>query len=196
MGQKAEALADMPTAEQLRQELNREESKLRGRAALRGLVSLLLTVAAASVLIAMLWMPVLRIYGTSMLPGLMEGDVVVCVKTGTLKPGELAAFYVGNQLLVKRCIAGPGQWVDMDAEGNVFVDGKPLEEPYLTEKSFGECDLELPYQVPENRWFCMGDNRAVSLDSRHSSVGCVSREQLVGKLLLRVWPLYRFETLM
>lgn len=195
MGRKAEALADMPSAAQLQEELNREKNKIRRQAALRGLISVLIIVAAASVLIAMLWMPVLRIYGVSMLPGLMEGDVVVCMKTGAIEPGELAAFYVGNQLLVKRCIAGPGQWVDIDAEGNVFVDGKLLEEPYLTEKSFGDCDLEFPCQVPENRWFCMGDNRAVSLDSRHSSVGCVSREQLVGKLLLRVWPLYRFEKL-
>ena len=107
----------------------------------------------------------------------------------------MVAFYIGNKILVKRCIAGPGQWVNLDGEGNVYVDGELLNEPYLTEKSLGECDLELPCQVPDNRYFCMGDHRTTSVDSRSTAVGCVSEEQIVGKILFRVWPLSEFGVL-
>ena len=148
--------------------------------------------AALAVLVATIWMPVLQIYGTSMTPTLEEGDIVLSVKGSDWKQGDLVAFYLGNKILVKRCIAGPGQWVDIDENGDVYVDGKLLDEPYLTEKALGDCDLEFPYQVPENRWFCMGDHRSTSVDSRHSSVGCVSDEQIVGKILFRVWPLAQF----
>ena len=148
-----------------------------------------------AVLVATIWMPVLQIYGASMTPTLEEGDVVISIKGADFAPGDLVAFYMGNKILVKRCIAGPGQWVNLDAEGNVFVDGKLLDEPYLTEKALGECDLEFPYQVPENRYFCMGDHRSTSVDSRSSAVGCVSDEQIVGKIVFRVWPLPDFGTL-
>ncbi|MGM9603093.1 MAG: signal peptidase I [Faecousia sp.] len=181
-----------PTAAQLSEELKREKYRSRYAGVLRSTVYMLIVVAAAAVLVATIWMPVLNIHGASMAPTLNEGDIVVCVKGSGVAQGDLVAFYIGNKILVKRCIAGPGQWVDIDDEGNVYIDGTMLEEPYLKEKSFGECDLELPFQVPENRYFCMGDHRATSVDSRHTAVGCISEEQIVGKIIFRVWPLSDF----
>ena len=146
-------------------------------------------------MVATIWMPVLQIYGASMAPTLDEGDIVISVKGSDFAPGDLVAFYLGNKILVKRCIAGPGQWVDIDENGNVSVDGELLDEPYLIEKSLGDCDIDLPYQVPDNRYFCMGDHRSTSVDSRSTTVGCVSDEQIVGKIVFRVWPLPDFGTL-
>ena len=154
-----------------------------------------MVVAAVAVLVATIWMPVLQIYGASMTPTLNEGDIVLSVKGSDCELGDLVAFYMGNKILAKRCIAGPGQWVDIDADGNVYVDGELLDEPYLTEKALGDCDIALPYQVPDNRYFCMGDHRSTSVDSRSTTVGCVSDEQIVGKIVFRVWPLPDFGTL-
>jgi len=183
---------DIPNAEQIRAELNRVNYESRFKQILKSTVYTLIVVAAISVLVATIWMPVLQIYGTSMMPTLDEGDIVVTVKSSDFESGDLVSFYLGNKLLVKRYIAGPGQWVDIDENGNVFVDGVLLEEPYITEKSLGDCNIELPYQVPENRIFCMGDHRATSVDSRNTVVGCVADEQIVGKIVFRVWPIVGF----
>lgn len=183
---------EFPSVGQLTAELKRETYQKSYRQVLRSTVYTLIVVAAVAVLVATIWMPVLRIYGSSMTPTLNEGDIVVALKGTNLQQGDLAAFYAGNKLLVKRCIAGPGQWVDIDESGNVYVDDSALEEPYLTEKALGECDLELPCQVPDNRYFCMGDQRATSVDSRSTAVGCVAEEQIVGKIVFRVWPLSGF----
>ncbi|MCI7808555.1 signal peptidase I [bacterium] len=183
---------DMPTVDQLKAELNRETYNSRFKSVFFSTVYTLVIVAAAAVLVATIWMPVLQIYGASMTPTLGEGEIVVSVKGSDFEPGDLVAFYLGNKILVKRCIAGPGQWVDIDEDGTVYVDGKELSEPYLTEKALGDCDIELPYQVPDNRFFCMGDHRSTSVDSRNTNVGCVSEEQIVGKIVFRVWPLQQF----
>lgn len=186
---------ELPDLAQLETEVNRLKYRSRYRSVLRSTVYALVVVAAAAVLIATVWMPVLQIYGTSMTPTMDEGDMVISVKGSSFRQGDLVAFYMGNKILVKRCIALPGQWVDLDEDGNVYVDGILLEEPYLTEKAFGDCNIELPYQVPENRYFCMGDHRATSVDSRHTEIGCVSEEQVVGKIVFRVWPLSGFGTM-
>lgn len=182
----------VPDIEQLKAELKRVKYKDRYKSVLKSTVYALIVVAAVSVLIATIWMPVLQIYGTSMKPTLEEGDIVVSLKGSDFESGDLIAFYFGNKILVKRCIAGPGQWVDIDEEGFVYVDGKLIDEPYLKEKALGDCNIKLPYQVPASRYFCMGDHRSTSVDSRNTAVGCVSEEQIVGKIVFRVWPLPNF----
>ena len=192
MGKHSGRPIDLPTTEQLANERRRLRYKSKYNRTLRSTVAILVVVAALAVLIATLWMPVLRIYGSSMSPTLHDGQIVVSIKSSRFEPGDIAAFYHGNKLLIKRYIAGPGQWVDIDVDGNVFVDGTLLDEPYLAEKAYGQANIELPYQVPDERYFLMGDNRGVSVDSRNTAVGCVSTEQIVGKVIFRIWPLSAF----
>lgn len=186
---------EIPDIELLEAELSRVTYRSRFHSVLRSTIYSLVVVAAAAVLVATIWLPILQIYGSSMTPTLKEGNVVVSVKGSRFQPGDLIAFYVENKILVKRCIALPGQWVNLDEEGNVYIDGKLLEEPYLTEKSFGDANIELPYQVPEERYFCLGDHRSTSVDSRHTEIGCVSEEQIVGKIVFRIWPISEIGTI-
>lgn len=181
-----------PTTEQLEAELKRVRYKSRYRSVLRSTIYSLITVAAIAVLIATLWLPVLRVYGNSMTPTLQNGEIIFTVKMSEFEPGDIIAFYYNNKILIKRVIARSGEWVNMDADGNVYVNETLLDEPYLDEKAFGDCNIELPYQVPEGRVFVMGDHRSTSVDSRNSAVGCVAQEQIVGKILFRVWPLEKF----
>lgn len=182
---------EMPSTQQLEAELQRVKYKSRYRSVLRSTVYTLVIVAAVAVLLATLWLPVLQIYGNSMTPTLQDGEILFSVKTAEFEPGDIVAFYYNNKILVKRVICGPGDWIDMDEDGTVYVNKAPLAEPYLEEKSLGECDIALPFQVPDGRWFVMGDHRATSVDSRSTAVGCVSDEQIVGKIIFRVWPIKR-----
>ena len=169
-----------------------EESYLdRLKASIVSTTNILIVVAAIAILVAMLFLPVLRIYGESMNATLHSGELVVSVKGAKFKTGDVIAFYYNNNVLVKRVIANSGDWVDIDLDGNVYVNNQKIEEPYLGEKAFGEPDIDFPYQVPEERVFVLGDNRDVSVDSRSTSVGCVTPEQIVGRVTFRIWPLSR-----
>lgn len=182
---------DIPATEQLEAELAREKYKHRYHSVLRSTIYTLVIVAAIAVLTATLWLPVLQIYGSSMTPTLQDGEIVFSVKTSKFQPGDVVAFYYNNKILIKRVICGPADWVNIDENGTVYINGKELEEPYLAEKALGDCNIELPYQVPDGKVFVMGDHRSTSVDSRNTAVGCVAQEQIVGKIIFRIWPLDR-----
>ena len=186
---KMQTNSDLVSNEEVKEELSRLKERERYLKKVQTLLSILVVVAAISVLVATLWMPVLKIYGSSMDPTLENGQVVVSIKTKKLKSGDVVAFWQGNKLLVKRVIASPGQKVDIDVNGKVFVDGKAISETYLDSESLGNTDIDFPHQVEESRWFCMGDNRESSIDSRSAVIGDVSKEQIEGKVLFSVWPL-------
>lgn len=189
---KKKADLKMPAIEQLEAELKRERHRHRYRAVLRSTIYILVVVAAVAILVATLWLPVLQIYGSSMAPTIQDGEIVFSLKGSNMDPGDIIAFYYNNKILVKRVICGPGEWIDIGEDGEVYVNGEEIEEPYLTEKAFGDCDIELPYQVPDGKIFVMGDHRSTSVDSRNTAIGCVSQEQIVGKIVFRVWPFGRF----
>ena len=194
MGRKQEGdkYLQYPTLDQMEEEISRLKYRKRYGRALRGTVYSLAVVAAVAILVATLWMPVLQITGASMAPTLVDGQFVVSVKESEFQPGDITAFYYNNKILIKRVIASAGDWVDISENGDVYVNGVLLEEPYIKEKSLGECNIELPYQVPDGKVFVMGDDRAVSLDSRTTAVGPVSKEQVLGRVVFRVWPLSAF----
>lgn len=186
---------DIPQLDILQKELKRERYKRRFRRLLRSTANALIVVAAIATLIATLVLPVLQISGTSMEPSLNDGDIVILVKTDNLETGDLCAFYYSNKILIKRIIATPGDYIWIDKEGTVFLNGEELDEPYVSEKALGECDVEFPYQVPENSYFVMGDHRETSIDSRSSVIGCIADDQLIGKIICKIWPFSNLEWL-
>ena len=184
---------ELPQVELLQKELKRERYKRRFRRLLRSTVNALVVVAAIAALIATLVLPVLQIAGTSMEPSLNDGDIVLLVKTDRLETGDLCAFYYSNKILIKRIIGIPGDYIWINSDGTVVLNGSELEEPYVTEKALGECDVEFPYQVSENNYFMMGDHRETSIDSRSSVIGCIAEDQIIGKILCKLWPLEEFQ---
>lgn len=183
---------EIPETAQLEKELKRVKYNKRYHSVLRSTIYTLITVAAIAVLVATLWLPVLQLYGGSMTPTLNDGEILVSIKTSEFEQGDVIAFYYNNKILVKRVIAAPAEWVNMDADGTVYVNGAELHEPYVAEKSLGDCNIEFPYQVPDGKIFVMGDHRSTSVDSRNTTVGCVAQEQVVGKIVFRVWPFRQF----
>ena len=184
--------AAIPSTEEVKAERERLAYRSRYTRVLRSTIYALVVVAAVAVLLATLVLPVLQVSGDSMNPTLQDKDVIVLVKSGSLKTGDLCGFYWQNKLLLKRVIGLPGDIISLDENGVVTVNGTVLDEPYVDELALGECDIKFPYQVPENRYFVLGDHRATSIDSRSSVIGCVEKNQIVGKVFIRVWPLSSF----
>jgi signal peptidase I len=189
---KRKPLYTVPERPVLEKIVKRQRYKYRYGVVLRSTVYTLVVVAALAVLVATLWTPVLQIYGSSMTPTLSEGQFVVSLKGARFEQGDLVSFYIGNKLLVKRVIAVAGDWVNISEDGTVYVNSEPLEEPYVDKLAFGQCDIKLPYQVPESSYFLIGDHRESSVDSRSTAVGAVTHEQIVGKIVFCVWPLSDF----
>ncbi len=186
---------EIPTLNELEKELLRERYRYRYISIIKNTVYSIITLIALAAVVAALWLPVLEIYGTSMTPGLQDGDVVVSSKTSDFKQGDIVAFYYNNQVLVKRVIATSGERINITEDGKVYVNGKGVYEPYVDDFDLGDCNIEMPFQVPEGKMFVMGDNRSVSLDSRNTAIGCVAQEQVVGKIVFRIWPLSEIKKL-
>lgn len=189
MSRKEKKTLEMPTTDQLQAELQTHKEKRRYGHILRNTIFSLIIVAAIAILISTMFMPVLQITGSSMTDSLENGDIVIALSNAGFETGDIVAFYYNNDVLVKRIIASAGQWVDIDGDGNVYVDGVLLDEPYVTEKAYGDyTDIDFPYQVPDGRYFVMGDHRLTSVDSRNTAIGCISDDMVIGRIVLRLWP--------
>ena len=193
MKEKARKETALPTLKQVETERRRYRFHKAYMKALRGTISVLSYVAAIAALIATLVLPVLQIEGTSMEPTLSQGDIVLLTKTTVFSRSEICGFAWNNKILIKRVIGIPGDWIEIDTDGTVYLNGDKLDEPYAQQISFGECDLEFPFQVPPEQYFVLGDMRESSIDSRNTLVGCVETEQIVGKIFFRIWPFKRMQ---
>ena len=184
---------ELPTTKDLENQLNQEKYNFKYKRILKSTIYALIIVASISTLAATLIFPVLKIYGSSMSPTLIGGDIVISIKKTKFKKGDIIAFYYNNHILVKRVIATSSDWVNIDLEGNIYINNKLIEENYIEEKSFGKSNIEFPYQVPEGTYFILGDKRNISIDSRNSLIGTIPQEEIIGKIIFRVWPLKRLE---
>ncbi len=182
------SIDSLPSAEQLESELKKIKYRNDFRKILRSTVSSLLVVAAIAVLVSMLFLPVLRVTGSSMTPTMQNDELIICSKRSNFKQGDIVAFYFNNKILLKRVIGTAGDYINITSDGTVYVNGDKLDEPYVSELALGTCDIEMPYQVPDNRIFVMGDHRSVSIDSRSTTVGCIADEYVIGKVIFRIWP--------
>ena len=191
MMQKKEKEISLPTKKQVETERKRYRRQKAYNKALRGTVYVLTIVAAVAVLISTLILPVLQIEGTSMEPTLSGGDIVLLMKTPNFERGDLCGFTWNNKLLIKRVIGIPGDWIEIDTDGTIYLNGEKLDEPYVQQMAFGECDLEFPFQVPQEQYFVVGDMRESSIDSRNTLIGCIQKDQIVGKVFFRIWPFRR-----
>ena len=192
MNNKSEKKVSVPSLPEIQRERKRIRRKDYYRQSLRSTISVLVVVAAIAVLVATLFLPILQISGDSMSPTLEHDEIVILVKTKEFNRGDLIGFYYQGKILLKRVIALPDDEVAIDAEGNVYVNGEVLEEPYVTDKGLGDCDLEFPYKVPGTGYFVLGDQRSNSVDSRNSVIGAISQDDIIGKVFIRVWPFSRF----
>ena len=183
----------LPTMDQIESERKRYRWKKAYMKALRGTISVLTYMAAVAALIATLLLPVMQIEGTSMEPTLTNGDIVLLTKTTKFSRGDICGFSWNNKILIKRVIGIPGDWIEIDTDGTVYLNGEKLDEPYANQIAFGECDLEFPFQVPPEQYFVLGDMRESSIDSRNTLVGCVETEQIIGKIFFRIWPLKKIQ---
>lgn len=191
MDNKKQEIPEIPPIDLLRMELAREESRHGFRRTLLGVAGVLVVVAAIAAVVATRMLVLIQINGNSMEPTMKEGEVVLINQTKEIETGDVIGFYFGGRILLKRVIGNAGDQIDIDKEGNVFVNGEEIDEPYLAEKSLGKCELEFPYQVPKGMVFVLGDNRSISIDSRIKAIGCVQEDQIVGKVIFRAWPLGR-----
>lgn len=191
----ADKKMEIPSIELLRKELEREESRYHFRRAILTITGVLVVAAAITALLATRLFVLLEINGASMTPTLNEGEIVILRQTKDIEAGDLVGFYYGGKILLKRAIGSAGDYIDIDEEGNVYVNNEMIDEPYLGEKKLGRCELDFPYQVPEGMIFVLGDNRAVSIDSRIKAIGCVENGQIVGKVAFRAWPFARIGSL-
>ncbi|MBR6669911.1 MAG: signal peptidase I [Ruminococcus sp.] len=183
------------SSDMIEAEIKRIKRKKNGRKIFRETIFTLIVVAAIAVLAAMLFFPIFRVTGSSMEPSLKSDEIIICLKTSKFETGDIVAFYYNNKILLKRVIGSSGDTIDIDDDGNVFVNGCEIYEPYISKKSKGKCDIEFPYQVPDNRIFVMGDNRETSVDSRSTTVGCIADEYILGKVFFRIWPLNKIDAL-
>ncbi len=191
----ADEKMEIPSIELLRKELEREESRYHFRRTILTITGILVVAAAITALLATRLFVLLEINGASMAPTLNEGEIVILRQTKDIETGDLVGFYYGGKILLKRAIGSAGDYIDIDEEGNVYVNNEMISEPYLEEKKLGRCELDFPYQVPEGMIFVLGDNRAVSIDSRIKAIGCVEDGQIVGKVAFRAWPFARIGSL-
>lgn len=182
----------IPSPESIKAELERENNAEKYKRAVRGTIAVLIVVAAVAVLCSTFFVSVLKTEGTSMDPTLDSDQYILALNTKKFGSGDLIAFYYNNKILLKRVIGSPGDWIDIDADGSVSVNGETLDEPYISDKSLGSGDVEFPYQVPDNCWFVLGDHRATSLDSRYSVIGNVTLDQVLGKVIFRLYPFDQF----
>ena len=193
MDDKDKPSEDPVTMEEITAERNRIDYRKRYLRTLRSTVSILIVVAAAAVLLSTLFLPVIQVSGDSMEPALRDGDILLLHRTNSVGYGELCCVSWQNKLLLKRIIGLPGDTIDIGPDGDVSINGEPLDEPYVSEKGLGECDIVFPYRVPDGKFFVMGDRRLTSIDSRSSSIGCVGADQITGEVVVRIWPFGKIE---
>lgn len=186
--EKTENIIELPSTEQVEKEYLKNKYKNKYRKILGSTISILVVVAAIAVLISVFFVPVIQVAGESMSPTLSDGDVLVLIDDNNYSRGDLCCIMWGNKKLLKRIIGMPGEWVSIDSAGNVYINDELLDEPYITEKLLGECDIEFPYQIPDGKVFVLGDNRTTSVDSRNSAIGCVGKDQIMGRMWFKVWP--------
>ncbi len=157
------------------------------KAALKIVLVVIITVSLLLNLFTFI-MPVVKYYGSSMSPTLEDGQILIVSKVSEIGNGDIIAFYYNNKVLVRRVVATENQQISVDIFGTVTVDGEELVEPYIGNKTLGQCNLDFPYNVPSGSLFVLGDNREVAMDSRLEEIGTVTEDRLIGKIVFSINP--------